>query len=464
MTKIDDSLTIESIILANLVNNEEFGRQVSPYLRPEYFEERSKRILVDEYLNYLRDYNSIPTKEALFLEVETRRDIDSGLLEDVKNDLNEIAAHEEKQSVEWLRKTTEQYCKDRAVYLAITESIGIIDGSDTKRDKNAIPGILADALAVSFDEYIGHDYFENAGDRWEFAHRKEKRHSFDIDWFNRITGGGIPPKTLSAILAGTGVGKSLAMCHMAASFVMAGKNVLYITMEMAEERISERIDANLLNKDISSLVEMEKEVFETKIKNLRERTVGKFIVKEFPTAGAHVGHFRHLIRELKLKKKFSPDIVFVDYINICAAARVRGGESTYTLVKTIAEELRGLAIEEEIAIITATQSNRDGLGASDIDITNTSESIGLPATLDTYVAMISTDQLNAQGQVMFKCLKTRFTDLSAVKPCVVGIERSKMKLFELENNVAQKLNGSTDNIVEIEPKKEKKNKFAGFKI
>jgi len=468
MPTIDDQLSIESLILTNLINNEEYARNVSPFLKVEYFEDRYKKIIFEEYVDYLNEYNSVPTKEALYLEVEVRADIDADMLDGVQKSLAEVAHHasDDKADPKWLSDTTEQYCKDRALYLAVTDAIGIIDGQDKKRDKNAIPSILSDALAVTFDTHIGHDYFDDVGERWDFMHRDEARIKFDTNWFNKVSGGGIPSKTLTAVLAASGCGKSLAMCHMAAGFTMAGKNVLYITMEMAEERISERIDANLLNTDLDDLMSLPREVYTKKLEKLRQNTVGNFVVKEYPTAGAHVGHFRHLVQELRQKKKFTPDVIFVDYLNICASSRIRGGENTYVLCKSIAEELRGLAIELDVAIITATQTNREGASASDLTMTDVSESFGIAMTLDLFIGMISTEQLAAQDQILFKCLKTRFADLSAMKPGLMGIDRPRMKLYELENNVAQQLQQHSTAVQPSFESKEHaaKDKFAGFEI
>jgi len=440
-----NTLSVETLIAVNLLYNEDYARGVSPYLKLEFFEERPVRILYDEYDKYLKKYNALPTKEALYLEVETRNDLDQSDIDSVQSKLSEISQYkkEEKPDQVWLLETTENYCKDRALYLAITDSISILDGGDESRDKNIIPDLLSDALAVSFDEYIGHEFLEQAGDRWDFMHKKEKRLTFDLDWFNKITNGGIPKKTLSIFLAPTNAGKTLVKCHLAASYLMRGYNVLYITMEMAEERISERIDANLMDIDINDLAAMPRDIYEKRITNLQQKTPGRLFVKEFPTAGAHAGHFRHLLRELELKKKFKADVVFIDYLNICTSSRIKNGENTYVLIKSIAEELRGLAVEKDIAIISSTQTNRDGWGASDLELSNTSESAGLPATADLMIGIIVTEQLNAMGQIMFKQLKNRFTDVTRYIKTVMGIDRPKMKLFEIEQNGADVVNNGS---------------------
>jgi len=466
-------LSIESLIAANLLYNEEYARGATPYLKEEFFEERVVRIIYSEYNKYLRKYNAPPTKEAIYLEVETRTDIDQSDLDSMQSKLSELSSFEkeEKPDMAWLLETTEQYCKDRAVFLAITDSISILEGEDKKRDKNVIPDLLSDALAISFDEYIGHEFLEQAGDRWDFYHKKEKRIPFDLEWFNKITNGGLPKKTLSIYLAGTNVGKSLVMCHNAASMMMQGQNVLYITMEMAEERISERIDANLMNIDINDLAGLPKDLYVKRIEDIHAKTPGRLFVKEFPTAGAHVGHFRHLMRELELKKKFKADIVFVDYMNICQSSRIKGGENTYVLVKSIAEELRGLAVEKDIALVSATQTNRDGWSASDLELSNTSESAGGPAVADLMIGIISTEQLNQMGQIMFKQLKNRFSDVTRYIKTIVGIDRPKMKLFDIEQNGADVVNNGSVSEMITKPTEEtppwdtaKKDPFSEFKI
>tara|TARA_R110000851_G_scaffold230898_9_gene383733 strand:+ start:363 stop:1541 length:1179 start_codon:yes stop_codon:yes gene_type:complete len=350
--------------------------------------------------------------------------------------LNELAKPEDINE-DWLYEHTEKWCQDRSIYLAIMESISIIDGSHETLSKNALPSLLSDALAVTFDASVGHDYFENASDRYEFYHQKEVRIPWDLDYFNRITKGGLPNKTLNVILASTGVGKSLFMCHQAAAILAQNKNVLYITMEMAEERIAERIDANLFNVPLDQITNLSSDMYMTKVDKLMAKTNGKLIIKEYPTGAAHAGHFRALLDELKLKKNFVPDIIFIDYLNICSSSRMKGiggSINSYTLIKSIAEELRGLAVENNLPIVTATQSNRDGANNSDVDLTNTSESWGLPATADFMFALITNDELEKLNQIMVKQLKNRYADIATYKRFVIGVDRPKMKLYDVEDS------------------------------
>ena len=388
---------VEFLILRNLLHNEEYIRKVIPFVKAEYFEDTNQRIVFEEILKFVEEYNQPATKEVLCIETEKRKDINDTsfkeithlieCLEDVPTEFN------------WLIDTTEKWCRDRAIYLALMESIHIADGNDEKKNRDSIPTILSDALAVSFDTHVGHDYLADYEKRYESYHRKEEKIEFDLEYFNKITKGGLPNKTLNIALAGTGVGKSLFMCHVASSVLLQGRNVLYITLEMAEERIAERIDANLLNVPIQDIAELPKSMFESKVNNLAKKTQGTLIIKEYPTASAHAGHFKSLLNELALKKSFRPDIIFIDYLNICSSSRFRGGSNvnSYTLVKSIAEELRGLAVEFSVPIVSATQTTRSGYGSSDVELTDTSESFGLPATADLMFALISTEELEELG-------------------------------------------------------------------
>ena len=370
---------------------------------------------------------------------------------------------DEKVDQTWLVDSTEKWCKERAVYLALMESVKIADGKDEKKNRDAIPSILSEALSVSFDDHIGHDYFADAESRYEFYHLKEDKIKFDLDMFNKITKGGLPRKTLNIALAGTGVGKSLFMCHQAASCLMEGKNVLYITLEMAEERIAERIDANLFNVDIKSIIELPKPMYDTKVEKITKKTHGQLIIKEYPTASAHAGHFRALLNELHLKKSFTPDIIFIDYLNICSSSRYKGTiVNSYTFVKAIAEELRGLAVEANLPIVSATQTTRSGFGSTDVDLTDTSESFGLPATADFMFALISTEELEALNQIMVKQLKNRYNDPTMFKRFVVGIDRSKMKLYNVEDSAQKNIVDSGQDDSEVSEKTTRS--FAGFKV
>ena len=423
---------IETTILRNLIYNEEYSRKVIPFIRPEYFENRTEKVIFEEVTQFIVKYGSSITIEALNIETENRTDLtESEIAEvrDINNSLNNSPVENQ-----WLIDTTEKWCRDRAIYLALMESIALADGQDDTKGRDAIPTILSDALAVSFDNHIGHDYLQDYEDRYESYHRKEDKIPFDLEFFDKITKGGLPNKTLNIALAGTGVGKSLFMCHVASSVLLQGKNVLYITLEMAEEKIAERIDANLLNVPIQKLAELPKVMFENKISKLSKKTQGKLIIKEYPTASAHVGHFKSLLNELELKRNIKPDIIFIDYLNICASQRYKGSiVNSYTYVKAIAEELRGLAVEAGVPIVSATQTTRSGYGSSDVDLTDTSESFGLPATADLMFALISTEELEEQNQIMVKQLKNRYYDPTLNKRFVIGIDRSKMRLYDVED-------------------------------
>jgi len=453
---------IETTILRNLIYNEEYSRKVIPFIEPDYFEQRTEKIIFQEITEFIVKYGASITTEALAIEMENRTD----LSETEVKESRELTSTLDDSPVDhqWLLDTTEKWCRDRAIYLALMESIGIADGQDEKKNRDAIPSILSDALAVSFDNHIGHNYLEDYKERYESYHKKEDRIPFDLEYFNKITKGGLPNKTLNVALAGTGVGKSLFMCHMASSVLLNGRNVLYITMEMAEEKIAERIDANLLNVPIQDLVDLPRTSFENKVTNISKKTQGQLIIKEYPTASAHSGHFKALLNELALKKSFKPDIIFVDYLNICASSRYKGSANinSYTLVKSIAEELRGLAVEAEVPIVSATQTTRSGYGSSDVDLTDTSESFGLPATADLMFALISTEELEQLGQIMVKQLKNRYNDLSVFKRFIVGIDRAKMRLYDCEQTAQDNIMDSgQDEQYEPEERKPKKS-FDGF--
>jgi len=425
-------MKVETLILKNLLLTEEYPRKVLPFIKQEYFEDRTDQVLFDITHKYFVKYSAVPTVEALNIEVGKITSLSDDQFKQITQTLESF--DKEITELDWLVDTTEKWCQDRAIYLALMESIKIADGSEDKIGPDAIPSILSDALAVSFDNHIGHDYIDDYEERYESYHKVESKIPFDLDFFNKITKGGIPAKTLNIALAGTGVGKSLFMCHVASSVLLQGRNVLYITMEMAEEKIAERIDANLLNVDIQTLAQLPKVMFENKITALAQKTQGKLIVKEYPTASAHSGHFRALLNDLALKKAFRPEIIFIDYLNICTSQRFRNASAvnSYTMVKSIAEELRGLAVEFNVPIVSATQTTRSGYGSSDVDLTDTSESFGLPATADLMFALISTEELEEQNQIMVKQLKNRYYDPTLNKRFVVGIDRAKMRLYNVE--------------------------------
>jgi len=454
---------VEFLILRSLLHNEEYLRKALPFLKDEYFEDEDQKVVYQEILSFTTEYNELPTKEVLSIEVEKRKDIN----EDQFKKIAHLISHldDEPAEFDWLLNTTEKWCRERAIYLALVESIGIADGQSKDKTPDAIPSILSDALAVSFDNHVGHDYLEDYLERYEAYNRKENRIPFDLEYFNKITKGGLPNKTLNIALAGTGVGKSLFMCHMAASVLLQNKNVLYITMEMAEEKIAERIDANLLNVNIQEVAELPKQMFETKVNNLAKKTQGTLIIKEYPTASAHSGHFTSLLNELALKKSFRPDIIFIDYLNICASSRYRGGSNvnSYTVIKSIAEELRGLAVEANVPIVSATQTTRSGYGSSDVELTDTSESFGLPATADLMFALISTEELESLGQILVKQLKNRYNDANVYKRFVIGIDRAKMRLYDCEQSAQDDLLESK-NDEEYNNEDKPKKSFEGFKF
>ena len=425
---------IETTILRNLLCNEQFYRKVVPFVKPDYFNEIHERVIYEEVWNFASTYELVPTKEVLTINLESRKDLNEEVYQNAVKTIAELSdATVEHQ---WLLDTTEKWCKDRAIYLALLESIKVADGGNPKISKDAIPAILQEALAVSFDEHVGHDYIENSVERYEFYHREEDKIPFHLEYFNKITKGGLPNKTLNVALAGTGVGKSLFMCDLAAHCLSMGRNVLYITLEMAEEKIAERIDANLFNVNIKDLVDLPETIFQSRINELKRKTQGRLIIKEYPTASAHVGHFKSLLNELQLKKTFKPDIVFIDYLNICASARYKGAiVNSYTYVKAIAEELRGLAVEHNVPLVSATQTTRSGFGNSDVDLTDTSESFGLPATADFMFALIATEDLEKDGKIMVKQLKNRYNDPTMYKRFLVGVDRARMKLYNVDNAV-----------------------------
>ena len=431
-------MNLEVTILSNLLYNEKYARKVIPFLKVDYFTVRSYKIIFLELHEYISQYDALPSLNALSIECQERTDLTEEQFKEVVEVLNVLS--DDPQDHDWLVDSTEEWCQERAIYLSLMESVKIADGQDTKRDKGAIPQILSEALGVCFDQNVGHDYVENATDRFEYYHRKEDKIPFDLEFFNKITKGGLVNKSLNVALAGTGVGKSLFMCHVAASVLLQGKNVLYITCEMAEEKIAERIDANLLNVPIQKLADLPHPIFEKKIKTLAKKTQGKLIIKEYPTASAHVGHFKSLINDLALKRSIKPDIIFVDYLNICASQRYKGSiVNSYTYVKAIAEELRGLAVECNVPIVSATQTTRSGFGSTDIDLTDTSESFGLPATADLMFALISTEELEGMNQIMVKQLKNRYNDPTMNKRFCLGIDRAKMRLYDVEESAQDDL-------------------------
>ena len=425
--------TIEKTILANLIHNEQYTRKVLPFIKGDYFSDRTERTVFEEIQKFVDKYSDLPNQNALEVELDSRKDLNE---DDYKRVLSVVKELQKDDNVifDWLVETTEDFCKDKAVYNAIVDGIAIIDGKDKKRGVDALPTILTDALAVGFDNRVGHDYLHDTDARYEFYHKVEEKIPFDLEFFNRITKGGLPQKTLNIVLAGTGVGKSLFMCHVASNCLNQGRNVLYITLEMAEERIAERIDANLMNISIDDLHELPKQMFDDKIAAIAKKTNGQLVIKEYPTASAHSNHFRGLIKELAIKKSFKPDIIFVDYLNICASSRFKanGNVNSYMYIKAIAEELRGLAVETNVPIMSATQTTRSGFSNSDIGLEDTSESFGLPATADLMFALISNEELDELNQIAVKQLKNRYNDPTTNKRFVIGVDRAKMKLYDVE--------------------------------
>ena len=456
---------VEFLILRNLLYNDVYTRKVIPFIKNEYFEDANQKIIFEEILKFIQKYNKLATKEVLAIEVENRKDINDTSFKEIIHTIE--CLEDVPVELEWMINTTEKWCRDRAIYLALMESIHIADGKDEKKNRDSIPSILSDALSVSFDNHIGHDYLEDYEQRYESYHRKEEKIEFDLEYFNKITKGGLPPKTLNVALAGTGVGKSLFMCHVASSVLLQGRNVLYITLEMAEEKIAERIDANLLNINIKDIGDLPKQMFDSKVNNIAKKTQGTLIIKEYPTASAHSGHFKALLNELALKKSFKPDIIFIDYLNICASSRYKGNMSvnSYSYIKAIAEELRGLAVEFNLPIVSATQTTRSGYGNSDVELTDTSESFGLPATADLMFALISTEELEGLGQILVKQLKNRYNDPTVHKRFVIGIDRAKMRLYDCEQRAQDDLlDNKKDEEYDFNEDKTIKDKFGGFKF
>jgi replicative DNA helicase len=425
---------IEDLILSNLLTNEEYTRKVLPFIKEEYFSDYNTKNIFKKINSFVGEYNAVPSIDSLKIAIHNDKLINEDVYSDIINLLSTLTNKE--NNLQWLVEETEKYCRERAVYNAIVDSISILDGRDKERSKDGIPQLLQDALGVTFDNAVGHDYFNDALERLAFYNRVEDRLAFDLAYFNKITGHGVPRKTLNIALAGTGVGKSLFLCHISSAFIKQGFNVLYITLEMAEERIAERIDANLLNTNIQELKDLPQSTFKDRMQKIESKTHGKLIIKEYPTASAHVGHFKSLLNELKVKKNFIPDIICVDYLNICISSRYKPSASlnSYTVVKSIAEELRGLAVEKNVAVFSATQTTRSGFANTDVELTDTSESFGLPATADLMFALISTEDLEKMNQLMVKQLKNRYNDPSQNKRFLIGIDRAKMRLYDLEED------------------------------
>lgn len=426
---------IEKTVLSNLIFNDEYYRRVYPYIKGEYFDDNNLKKVFDTYSGYVDEYKEPPSIEALKISLDKRKDMNEDSYKNVMSTVDDLQRDPD-TNLEWLVSETEKFCQDKDLFNSIRKAILVIDGEDKEMDKGALPELLSKSLSISFDTSIGHDFIDDADSRYDFYHRKEERMPFDIDLLNKVTKGGLPRKSMSVLLATTGGGKSLVKCHMAANYLMQGKNVVYITMEMAEERISERIDANLMDSTLDELKLMPRDVYEKRINRIKSKSPGKLIVKEYPTGSAHVGHFRHLLNELKMKRGFEADVIFIDYINICASSRVKGAAAanSYTLVKSIAEEIRGLAMEFNCAVVTSSQFNRDGYGNSDVDLTNTSESMGITHTADCILGLISSEELDNLGQLMIKQLKNRWGDLGYYRRFVVGIDRAKMQIYDLEDS------------------------------
>ena len=464
---------LETTILKNLIFNDDYARKILPFIKSEYFTDNTEKILFQEVEEYINHYKHLPTYESLVINFTESKKLTEQQVQDSVEMLRAINAEKDEASnISWLIDNTEKFCQDKAIYNAIMKSVKILDDRDNRDSKGAIPQLLSDALGVSFDSSVGHDYVEDADNRFDFYHRHETKIPFDLDIFNKITKGGLPQKTLNIALAGTGVGKSLFMCHVAGSCLSQGQNVLYITMEMAEERIAERIDANLLNIDISDLNSISKQDYDRKFSALKVKTQGKLIIKEYPTAAASALHFRALLNELQLKKSFKPDIIFIDYLNICASARIKAGSNvnSYSYIKAIAEELRGLAVEFSVPIVSATQTTRSGFTSSDPGLEDTSESFGLPATADFMFALISTEELEQLNQLMVKQLKNRYNDPNTFKRFVIGIDRGKMKLYDVEQSAQEDIvdAGQVDdkplNTFGERERTSKFKNFGGFKV
>ena len=453
---------IENTIIKNLIQNDTYTRKVIPFIKSEYFTESSERLVFEEISNYFDKYTKSPTVEALLINLDNVNSKGDAIVKSSKQLVENIETDD--TPLDWLIDETEKWCKDRAIYIAVMDSIEVLD-KKSQRSTGEIPELLRDALSVSFDSNIGHDQIEDAEKRYDFYTTEEEKLPFDLEYFNKITKGGLPNKTLNICLAGTGVGKSLFMCHMASNCLLMGKNVLYITMEMSEERIAERIDANTMNVPMKELPDVSKKEYDKKIQRIKNKTKGKLIVKEYPTAAAHVGHFRHLLQELNIKKDFRPDIIFIDYLNICASHRIRpgSGANSYTLVKSIAEELRGLAVEYDVPMVSATQTTRSGYGSTDIGLEDTSESFGLPATADLMFALITSDELEDLDQLVVKQLKNRYNDPTIFKRFVIGVDRSRMKLYDVEQEAQEELIDSID-VDDDTPVFDRSEKFRDFKV
>jgi replicative DNA helicase len=458
-------MQLEKTILLNLLRNEDYTRKVLPFIKPEYFTVEADKILYTEIQNFILKYNTPPTKDALMIEIDALRNIKEDQVKEIQTTLDDIKNVED-PNYDWLVDSTEKFCQEKALYHAIMKSIEIMDKKNGTLTTGAIPSILSDALSVSFDPNVGHDYLGQFEDRYEYYHQVLEKIPFDLDFFNKITKNGLPKKTLNIALAGTGVGKSLFMCHVAASCLNMGKNVLYITLELAEQEVAKRIDANLMNITFDDLMALPKDLYLKKAQALKSKTNGTLIVKEYPTAGAGSMHFKALLNELNLKKSFKPDIIFIDYLNICTSSRIKPGNgvNSYTYIKSIAEELRGLAVEFEVPVVSATQTTRSGFVSTDIGLEDTSESFGLPATADFMFALISSEQLEQLGQIMVKQLKNRYNDPSTNKKFVIGIDRSKMKLYDVEDSAQDIVDsGQVQNIITNRPN-DRKDKFKGFKV
>lgn len=465
---MEQTLTrIEQKILKSLIDDEEYARKVLPFIKPEYFTDQKERVIFEEAQKFILTYNSIPSYDALSITITGREKISSDVEKDSITLLNEIKSSTDKPHDKWLLDTTEKFCQKQAVYNAVLEAIHILDDKkNTTKTEGAIPKILQDALAVSFDTHVGHDYFEDSNNRFDFYHRVEKKYPFDIDLLNKITNGGVVSKTLNIIMGGTGVFKTGTLCHLATAYLTQGKNVLYITAEMAEERIAERIDANMLNVTLEDLRSLPRDMYEAKVAKARAKTVGKLIIKEYPTASASVTHFRTLLNELLLKRNFKPDIIMIDYLNICASSRVKmtAAVNSYTYVKAIAEEIRGLAVEFDVPIWSATQTNRAGFNSSDPGLENTSESFGLPATADLFLIIVTTDELEKMGQLMFIQGKNRYNDVSKPKRFLIGVDKSKMRLINLESEAQEDLVDDSSATKPVNNTGSKLAKFDGFKV
>jgi replicative DNA helicase len=460
---------LEQTIIKNLIYNEDYTRKVLPFIRPDYFSNNTEQIVFKEVFDFINQYKNPPTHEALVINFTERKNLTEPQVREAIEMLNDIHKNKDEPSeTKWLIEQTEKFCQDKAIYNAIMESVGILDNKGDKRSKGEIPKLLSDALGVSFDNNIGHDYMQDVDSRYESYHKVESRIRFDLDYFNKITKGGLPRKTLNIALAGTGVGKSLFMCHCAAANLSEGRNVLYITMEMAEEKIAERIDANLLNIDLNELHTIGKEDYIRKFSTLQNKTHGKLIIKEYPTASASSLHFRALLNDLALKKNFKPDIIYIDYLNICCSSRIKPGANvnSYSYIKSIAEELRGLAVETDVPIVSATQTTRSGYSNSDVELTDTSESFGLPATADFMFALITNEELEGLNQILVKQLKNRYADPSANKRFVLGVDRAKMRLYDAEQSAQGDITDSGQNTPPVNTfgNRERRKDFGGLKV